>query len=384
MRRAKVCVRGDGVVTVRSSAGASQDRTLAGGGLPAGPAADLGAGRRQPRGELRVHGPQPGRRWPGSPPHRARPTRVKCSWACVRPAGRWTIPGACGGSAADSLAGRNPERRRVAARGCSERPGRRLPRSRPDGTPSVLEPSPGEVPRAVALGEDAARLVVGMDVNGVGLLSADDRGEYLGLAWPGAPVTAVRTGAGPQPLAVGGDEQGNIVVFDADNNGNVCDVKLPVAIPIVAADVIELDGMRFVASATAKAVFVHHITPTDDGCDAELQSGFDLQREEGEVLDLSFRPDGTVAVLESDHFLFGVRPRGNTGRRRDQRRDDGGSTGLGDPAGRRASERVDEPRNRQTAWRGAARNIDLPCGRSPTWVFEWRRRRRRFVLDARG
>ena len=97
-------------------------------------------------------------------------------------------------------------------------------------------------------------------------------------------------------------------MFDADNNGNVCDVKLPVAIPIVAADVIEHDGMRFVASVTAKAVFVHHITPTDDGCNAELQSGFDLQREEGEVLDLSFRPDGTVAVLESDHFLFGFDP----------------------------------------------------------------------------
>ena len=104
----------------------------------------------------------------------------------VRTAARtWTIPGACGGSAADSLAVATPTDDESPPAVALSGPGG-VCVMRPDATPSVLEPSPGEVPRAVALGEDAARLVVGMDVNGVGLLSAYDSGEYLGLALPGA------------------------------------------------------------------------------------------------------------------------------------------------------------------------------------------------------
>ena len=123
-----------------------------------------------------------------------------------------------------------------------------------------------------------------------------------------APVTAV--GFSPDATrVVAADGNGTVIVFGLTSKPRYeCSTQLPRTERVVAADLgTGSNDSNLLAVASATGVFVFSVDDQGDQC-AELVGGFDLERDEGRVLDLAFTEDGRLTVLESDLFVFTFDP----------------------------------------------------------------------------
>jgi hypothetical protein len=178
---------------------------------------------------------------------------------------------------------------------------------------TVLDVSPAI--NAVAVNADGSLMVTGSAQSGGGSV------ELIGVAGIDLvdsqamtrPVTAVALSADAAPTVAAGDDQGGLLVFGAPTEGTSaesirCTFWVPTPAQIVSVAVGEgSDGRLLIAAATRKAVFTYRVDVAADPCSV-LTGGFDLLRDEGDVLDLSVEADGSVTVLESDLNVFTFDP----------------------------------------------------------------------------
>jgi hypothetical protein len=189
----------------------------------------------------------------------------------------------------------------------------------PTDSSPVPQPSlVGERFGPVRVGADGQRFVVGTELNGVGTVDVYpvDTGLLETTQSMNGGVTAVALTSDDAPLVAAGDQQGNLLAFQvgsadaASGFGSEirCDVPLPVAEAVAAVSVGRgSDGEYLVAAATRKEVFVYRISVAADPC-ATLIGGFDLLRDEGEVIDLALDENGLLTALESDLNVFTFDP----------------------------------------------------------------------------
>jgi DNA-binding beta-propeller fold protein YncE len=183
-----------------------------------------------------------------------------------------------------------------------------------EGTASSFSALAGERPEAVAVSPDGRLVIVGTNLNDAGaVVDLDMRTGQQDDVPMASPVGAVAVSS--DGLVVAGDHDGNLLAFQVDTAGTVatgadvrCAVSLPTTQPVVAVSVSSSPGAEsWAAAATDKSVLVYRLSMGTEPC-ATLIGGYDLLRDEGQVIDLSFDAQRRLTVLESDLNLFTFDP----------------------------------------------------------------------------
>ena len=168
---------------------------------------------------------------------------------------------------------------------------------------------------AVGISADGSHFAVGTELGGGGTADLYDADGKLLALWPlPSPVTAVTFAAGEagQPQVVAGDAQGNIVAFQPEPTADFavterCSAALPTTEPVVAMSATAGPfGALLIAAATRRGVYVYEVAAGGDSC--HLMGGFDVMRDEGDVLALSLDERGQVTTLESDFNVYSFDP----------------------------------------------------------------------------
>jgi hypothetical protein len=187
----------------------------------------------------------------------------------------------------------------------------------PTEGPSYPVPSlAGEQLRAVDVSADGQYVVIGGDVGGAGTLTlyATDAGLKAATQSTATGIAAVAMTSGDSPVVVAADTSGQMTVLQVhvvDNQPDSsfvarCRVSTTTD-PVTAIAVGKgSDGSDLAAMTTGKAVSVYRIPPSGDTCD--MIGGFDLLRDEGQVIDLAFDDGGRLTTLESDLSVFRFDP----------------------------------------------------------------------------
>jgi hypothetical protein len=188
------------------------------------------------------------------------------------------------------------------------------------GTPLYLRGEQGTTARAVAINGPGTIGVVGRDVNSRGVVELYHLTSSRLLTTTDLPgsVTAVAAGlpgfeASSIFVYAAGDDRGNVVFVEAEKEvGETAtmlsrEVQLPVEAPVVALDMVPLGIRSLLAVATPSAVYVYEFGLLEQA----LVGGYDLERDEGTVLDLGFRGGDPrrLAVVGSDQSVYEFDPR---------------------------------------------------------------------------
>jgi hypothetical protein len=181
------------------------------------------------------------------------------------------------------------------------------------GSPYPILSLAGERLRAVDVSADGQYVVIGGDVGGAGTITvyATEAGLKAATRSTATGIAAVAMTSGDTPVVVAADTSGEMnalqvrVVDNQPDSSFVPRCAAPTTTDPVTVIAVGKgsDGSDLAAVTTGKAVLVYRI---GDKCDKI--GGFDLLRDEGQIIDLAFDDSGHLTTLGSDLSVFRFDP----------------------------------------------------------------------------